>query len=203
MWASNLLREALPLYWRCSHSLLLGKAHNGSLHWCCHNCLVSCHGVNLRLLSLGLSTGLHTELLNLNDYTEKKKAHTTTTERNAFGELFWPQRKTFQAGGGYKIPIQTRKAVSTTEIFPLWTPFFCKEEKFCTGAGRCMVSFPSTWTHLQNKWLHSIFRNNLRCNFWRNVPKVPFIAFCYCRSVVFAPWWICSPYYFSTEGSFG
>ena len=34
--------------------------------------------------------------------TEKKKAYTTTTERKSFGELFWPQRKTFQAGGGYK-----------------------------------------------------------------------------------------------------
>ena len=33
---------------------------------------------------------------------EKKKAYKTTTERKSFGELFWPQRKTFQAGGGYK-----------------------------------------------------------------------------------------------------
>ena len=39
----------------------------------------------------------------------KKKAYTTTTQRNYFRELFWPQRKTFQAGGGYKNPIQTRK----------------------------------------------------------------------------------------------
>ena len=36
---------------------------------------------------------------------EKKKAYTTTGERKSFGELFWPQRKTFQAGGGYKNPI--------------------------------------------------------------------------------------------------
>ena len=34
-------------------------------------------------------------------FAEKKKVYTTTTERKSFGELFWPQRKTFQAGGGY------------------------------------------------------------------------------------------------------
>ena len=33
---------------------------------------------------------------------ETKKAYTTTTERKSFGELFWPQRKTFQAGGRYR-----------------------------------------------------------------------------------------------------
>ena len=73
---------------------------------------------------------------------EKKKAHTTTTQRKSFGELFWPERQTFQAGGGYKNPMKTRKTISTTEIFPLWTPFFFCKEKFCTGAGRCMLSFP-------------------------------------------------------------
>ena len=29
---------------------------------------------------------------------ETKKPYTTTTERQSFGELFWPQRKAFQAG---------------------------------------------------------------------------------------------------------
>ena len=38
--------------------------------------------------------------------TEKKKAYTTTTERKFFGELFWPQRKTFQVGGGCKNPVK-------------------------------------------------------------------------------------------------
>ena len=56
--------------------------------------------------------------------TEKKKAYTTTTKRLSFEELFWCQRKTFQAGGGYKNPIKIRKTISTTEIFPLWPPFF-------------------------------------------------------------------------------
>ena len=48
---------------------------------------------------------------------EKKKACTITTERKSFGKLFWPQRKTFQAGGGYKNPIKTRKTISTAEAF--------------------------------------------------------------------------------------
>ena len=86
--------------------------------------------------------------------TEKKKVYTTTTERKYFGELFWRQRQTFQTGSGYKRPIKTRKAISTTEIFPLWTPFFCKE-KFCTRAGRCMVSFSQ--------------RNRSRCEFRRDL----------------------------------
>ena len=56
-------------------------------------------------------------------FSREEKAYTTTTKRKSLGELFWSQRKTFQAGGGYKNPIKTRKAISTTEIFPLWTPF--------------------------------------------------------------------------------
>ena len=59
----------------------------------------------------------------------KKKADTTTTERKSFRERFWPQRKTVQAGGGYKSPIKTRKAISTAEIFPLWTHFFSLQRK--------------------------------------------------------------------------
>ena len=59
----------------------------------------------------------------------KKKKYTTTTERKSFGELFWPQRKTFQVGGGYKNPMKTRKTISTTEIFPLWPPFFFSAKK--------------------------------------------------------------------------
>ena len=61
--------------------------------------------------------------------TEKEKVYTTTTtERKSLGELFWPQRKTFQAGGGYKNPMRTRKTISNTEIFPLWSPFFQQRE---------------------------------------------------------------------------
>ena len=35
--------------------------------------------------------------------------NTTTTERESFGELFWPQKIAFQAGGRYKNPIKTTK----------------------------------------------------------------------------------------------
>ena len=42
-------------------------------------------------------------------YAEKKKAYTTTTERKSFGELFSPQRKHFQAGGGYKNPLKKQE----------------------------------------------------------------------------------------------
>ena len=39
----------------------------------------------------------------------RTKAYTTTAERKSFGELFWPQRKTFQAGGGYKNPYKNQE----------------------------------------------------------------------------------------------
>ena len=55
---------------------------------------------------------------------EKKKTYTTTTERKSFGELFWPQRRTFQAGGSYKNPIKNQENHINHRIFPLWPPFF-------------------------------------------------------------------------------
>ena len=35
-----------------------------------------------------------------------------------------PQQKTFQASGRYKNLFKSRETISTTEIFPLWPPFF-------------------------------------------------------------------------------
>ena len=86
-------------------------------------------------------------------FTEKKKAYTTTTERNSFGELFWPQRKPFQAGGGYKNPMKTTKTISTTEIFPLWPPFFCSAKKSSALEQGCVCFlFPSfRKQHLQRR----------------------------------------------------
>ena len=73
---------------------------------------------------------------------EKKKAYTTTTERKSFGELFWPQRKAFQASGGYKNPIKNQENhIHHRKLSSVDPILFCKE-KFCTGAGRCMLSFP-------------------------------------------------------------
>ena len=74
----------------------------------------------------------------------EEKAYTTTTERKSFGELFWPQRKTFQAGGGYKNPIKTRKTISTTEIFPLWPPFFSGKESSALEQGGVCFLFPGS-----------------------------------------------------------
>ena len=60
---------------------------------------------------------------------EEKSVH-DHTKRESFRELFWPQTRTFWAGGGYKNPIQTRKTISTTEIFHQWAPIFFGKEKF-------------------------------------------------------------------------
>ena len=59
---------------------------------------------------------------------EEKSVHDHHRQKS-LGELFWPQRKTFQIGGGYRNPMKTRKAIPTTEIFPLWPPFFFRQRK--------------------------------------------------------------------------
>ena len=111
-------------------------------------------------------------------YTEKRKAYTTTTERKSIGELFWPQRKTFQAGGGYKNPIKSGKPYPPPKSFLCGPHFFCKE-KFCTGAGRCMVSF---FFQIHACKLH--FRSNFSCAvtpciIWSKSPAV----FCVCNAI--------------------
>ena len=82
---------------------------------------------------------------------EEKKAYTTTTERKSFGELFWSQRKTFQAGGGYKNPMKTRKTISTTEIFPLWPPFFFRQRKVLHWSRAVCAFFFPALTHAKKK----------------------------------------------------
>ena len=61
-------------------------------------------------------------------FSEKKRAYTTTTERKSFGELFWPQRKTFQAGGGYKNPIRPGKPCPPPKSFLCGPHFFLQRE---------------------------------------------------------------------------
>ena len=93
-------------------------------------------------------------------WAERKKVHmhTTTTERKYFGELFWPQRKTFQAGGGYKNPMIARKTISTIEIFPLLLPFFSAEESSALEQGGVCFLFPSLGVaeHCPESWAASI-----------------------------------------------
>ena len=69
-----------------------------------------------------------------------KKRTLPPPKENLLESLFWPQKKTFQAGGRYSNPIKTKKAISTTEIF-LCAPILFGKEKFLTGTGRCMLSF--------------------------------------------------------------
>ena len=57
-------------------------------------------------------------------------------------ENLLPQRKTFQAGGGYKNPIKTRKTISTTEIFPLWTPYSSAKKNSALEQGGVWFLFP-------------------------------------------------------------
>ena len=76
---------------------------------------------------------------------EKKKAYTTTTERKSFGELFWPKRKTFQTGGGYKSPIKNQENHIHHRNLSSVAPIFFGKEKFCAGVGRCMQSFSQNW----------------------------------------------------------
>ena len=68
------------------------------------------------------------------------EVYTTTTERKYFGELFWPQRKTFQAGGRYKNPIKPGRTDLPPKSF-LCGPHFFGNKKFLIGALRCMLSF--------------------------------------------------------------
>ena len=99
----------------------------------------SCPGFHLRL---GASRFFpRARILLLGPLAEKKQAYTTTTERKSFGELFWPHRKTFQAGGGYTKPYKNQENhIHHRNLSSVDPIFFCKE-KFCTGAGRCPVSF--------------------------------------------------------------
>ena len=86
---------------------------------------------------------------------EEKKKYTTTTERKSFGELFWPKEKLSRLVVDTRCPIKkTRKTISTTEIFPLWTPSFFSAKT----AGRCMLSF----SHRNAPSRAAAFRNTSR-----------------------------------------
>ena len=100
-------------------------------------------------------------------FPEKTKAYTTTTEGKSFGELFWPQRKTFQVGGGYKNPMETRKTISTTEIFPLWPPFFRQRKVL-------------HWSRVVNAFFFPVFLG-YRTSIARCVAKWGIALICLCK----------------------
>ena len=74
----------------------------------------------------------------------------------------WPQRKTLQAGGGYKNPIKTRKTISTTEIFPLWTPFFSAKTSSALEQGGVWFLFPR-----DRKICRNFLSNSLGASNWQ------------------------------------
>ena len=84
------------------------------------------------------------------DHTEKKKAYTTTNKRKSFGEPFWPQRETFQVGGGYKNPMKTRKTIHLPPKSFLCGPhfFFGKGNSALEQGGVCFA-FPSRRAELK------------------------------------------------------
>ena len=75
----------------------------------------------------------------LNLETEKKTTYTTTTERRSLGELFSPQRKTFQAGGRYKNPIKPGKTYLPPKSFFF---FLAKKSSSLEQVGMYAFFFP-------------------------------------------------------------
>ena len=77
---------------------------------------------------------------------EEKKKRTQPPPKENHVENFSGLKEDFPGRSWIQKPY-----ISTTEIFPLESGplFFCKE-KFCTGAGRCMVSLPQ---HGSSKYL--------------------------------------------------
>ena len=87
---------------------------------------------------------------------QRIKTYTTSTERQSFGELFWPQRQTFQVGGGYKNPMKPKKAISATEIFPLWPPFFSAKKVLHWSRAVYAFFFPVLLENFQSRLKTSI-----------------------------------------------
>ena len=99
--------------------------------------------------------------LNTSLSEKEKRRRPPPKEKIFFGELSWPQRKTFQAGG-YKNPIKTKKTISTTEIFALWPSFFRQRKvphwsravyafffPACNDVSFCPTSFSrNSWSNL-------------------------------------------------------
>ena len=97
--------------------------------------------------------------------SEKKKAYTTTTERKSFGEFFWPQRETFQAGGGYKNPIKTKNHIHHRNLSSVDTIFSAKKSS-ALEQGSAWFLFPSLFYWLERKFV--IFAVFVKTpSFWR------------------------------------
>ena len=89
--------------------------------------------------------------------SEKKKTYTTTTERKSFGELFWPKRKLSRPVVNTKTLWKPGKPYLPPKSF-LCGPHFFRQRKFCTGAGRCMLSFSQEIAKIVNYYAVVFFR---------------------------------------------
>ena len=78
-------------------------------------------------------------------YREDTSAHDHHRKKIIWG-TFLTSKKTFQISGAYKILMKTRKTISTTEIFPLWPPFFfsAKKTSALEQGGVCFLFHSST-----------------------------------------------------------
>ena len=79
---------------------------------------------------------------------EEKSVH-DHHRKNFFGVTFLASKKTFQASGGYKNPVRTRKTISTTEIFPLWPPLFSAKKSFSLVQADVCFLFPRNRSQAQ------------------------------------------------------
>ena len=72
---------------------------------------------------------------------QRRKSVHNHHRKKTIWRTFLASKKTFQAGGGYKNPIKTKKTISTTEIFPLCTPFFsAKKSSALEQGGVCLLA---------------------------------------------------------------
>ena len=81
-----------------------------------------------------------TELIPPKIFTREEKSVHDHHWKKSFGGTFLATKKTFQAGGGYNKPKNQENHIHHRNLSSVDPIFFCNE-KFCTGAGQCMVSF--------------------------------------------------------------
>ena len=72
-------------------------------------------------------------------FREEKSVH-DHYRKKIFGELFWPQ-KNFPGRWLIQKPYENKENHIYHRNLSSVAPIFFGKEKFCTGAGRCMLSF--------------------------------------------------------------
>ena len=83
-------------------------------------------------------------------FCEQKNLH-YHHRKKIFWRTFLASKKNFPGRWWIQKPNKNQETTSTTEIFPLWPPFF-RQQKSCTGAGRCMLSF----SQCEKRWRYAL-----------------------------------------------